>query len=167
MLLTAGGFHIVLNPFSKPKVSPISPAPSAKQRAGSISSWEANSAAAVEDPTPIKYNLLFLTAGRTTSRSCTACSQHRNHPKCRRNAQTTVSSAIPKGVFCLQRDVSGTELSSDALTRGILSNAVKTDDDELVVEESMTFGKDKAWMVPINPRQETRNLIIISSISRR
>jgi len=63
--------------------------------------------------------------------------------------------------------VSGTELSSDALTRGILSNAVKTDDDELVVEESMTFGKDKAWMVPINPRQETRNLIIISSISRR
>uniref|UniRef100_A0A7S1ZI81 Uncharacterized protein n=1 Tax=Ditylum brightwellii TaxID=49249 RepID=A0A7S1ZI81_9STRA len=125
MLSTAGGFHIVFIPFSSPKASPAAPPSSAKQSAGSMSSWDANSCAASEDPTPTKNTFPDGVAGRTTSRSCAACSQHKNHPKCLRKATTAVSSATPNGVFCLHSDVNAVGVASDALTRGVVCNPAK------------------------------------------
>lgn len=117
---TAGGFHIVLIPLASPSVSLATPESSPKHILGSTSSWVANSSAASAVPTPTKSNFppTFETAGRTSSRSCDAYSQHRNHPKCRRNAQTANSSAIPKGVLLRQRVGRAIGLASDARTSG-------------------------------------------------
>lgn len=53
-----------------------------------------------------------------TSRNCDACSQHRNHPKWRRKAQTEYSSATPNGVFERHSDGNASVDPSEALMSG-------------------------------------------------
>lgn len=82
--------------------------------------------------------LFAAAAGRTTSRSCDACSQHKNHPKCLKNVQIAVSSANPKGVFCLHCVVRIVGLVSDARIRGVDCRPAKTEEPDfaLVAEKA-------------------------------
>jgi len=79
-------------------------------------------------PTPTKNTLpppppgatAAAVAGRTRDFNCSACSQHRNHPKWRRKATTATSSARPKGVA--ERHWEGRVMGreSEARTSGVL-----------------------------------------------
>eukprot|EP00979_Chaetoceros_neogracilis_P003928 scaffold687_cov288-Chaetoceros_neogracile.AAC.20 len=91
-----------------------------------------------------------------TSRNCTACSQHRNHPKCLRKATTATSSAIPKGVRCLHCAVRIVDDDDDAACmRGVDCNPEKIlldvlEDEAGAVDRAMAFPARRKQMMNFN-----------------
>ena len=100
-------------------------------------------------------------AGSTRDFSCSACSQHRNHPKWRRKATTATSSAMPKGVDDRHWVGSAMGCESEARMRGVLRRPSRMEADFAGAAGAMALKADATLTRQLAATRSGRSIIVV------